>query len=168
MCSVTDSPLLLSGNKIYGKSVSGYVIAGFETVLEHFESNFISGRDCNSQLCVYWEGIKVVDLWCGKRGTANEISGNGDDDETRLGPDSLVNVFSSSKCFESIVTAKLVDDGHLRYADKIKDVWPEFKDDGKENITLADLLRHEAGLPGNSRVHVTYCCRPLEWSSHFL
>ena len=102
-------------------------------------------------MCVYRAETKIIDLWCGSRGKTEEILGKDEDAATRLGPDSLVNVFSTSKCFTSIVTAKLVDAGLLRYTDKIKDVTPEFKGDDKENITLADLLRYEAGLPGIRR-----------------
>ena len=36
--------------------------------------------------------------------------------------------------------------GLLKYTEKISTYWPEFGQNGKENITVADLLRHEAGL----------------------
>ena len=34
----------------------------------------------------------------------------------------------------------------MKYTDKISSYWPEFGQKGKEDITVADLLRHEAGL----------------------
>jgi len=42
--------------------------------------------------------------------------------------------------------AMAVDRGLLDYGDKITKHWPEFGQNGKENITIADLMRHEAGL----------------------
>ena len=36
----------------------------------------------------------------------------------------------------------------MNYDDKISQHWPEFAQNGKENITVADLMRHEAGLAG--------------------
>ena len=36
--------------------------------------------------------------------------------------------------------------GLLDYNEKVHKYWPEFKTNGKEDITLADVLRHESGL----------------------
>ena len=40
----------------------------------------------------------------------------------------------------------LVDKNLLSYDTKVKEYWPEFGCNGKEDITLADVLRHEGGL----------------------
>ena len=44
--------------------------------------------------------------------------------------------------------ARLVDQELLRYDAQVSDYWPEFAQSGKggENITIADVLRHECGL----------------------
>lgn len=42
--------------------------------------------------------------------------------------------------------AKMVSEGRLKYAARIAEYWPEFAQNGKEDITVADLMRHEAGL----------------------
>ena len=34
----------------------------------------------------------------------------------------------------------------MKYREKISSYWPDFGQNGKEDITVADLLRHEAGL----------------------
>ena len=57
-----------------------------------------------------------------------------------------MNVFSSGKSLETLGIAYLVDKGLLDYSDKIADHWPEFAANGKGEITVADLMRHEAGL----------------------
>ena len=38
------------------------------------------------------------------------------------------------------------DQGHLSYEEKVCTYWPEFAQNGKENITVADVMRHEAGM----------------------
>ncbi|KRX10172.1 Beta-lactamase/transpeptidase-like protein [Pseudocohnilembus persalinus] len=40
----------------------------------------------------------------------------------------------------------LVDQGLLKYDEKVAKYWPEFAQNGKENITLEQVLRHEGGL----------------------
>ncbi|MDP5070471.1 MAG: beta-lactamase family protein, partial [Congregibacter sp.] len=88
----------------------------------------------NTQLCVYHRGKIVVDLW------ASNTS------DPTFGPDSLINIFSSGKNFEAIAIASLVSRGLLRYDAKVSEHWPEFTGGGKENIRVADVMRHEAGL----------------------
>jgi CubicO group peptidase (beta-lactamase class C family) len=88
----------------------------------------------NTQLCVYHRGEKVVDLWASATGDGT------------FSPDSLINVFSSGKSLEAIAMASLVGKGLLRYEAKITDYWPEFGASGKGELTVAELMRHEAGL----------------------
>lgn len=40
----------------------------------------------------------------------------------------------------------MVDKGYLKYTDRVADHWPEFAQNGKHFITVADVLRHECGL----------------------
>ena len=44
--------------------------------------------------------------------------------------------------------AWLVDQGRLDYDAPIAEVWPEFAQAGKADVTLAQALSHQAGLPG--------------------
>ena len=56
-------------------------------------------------------------------------------------------MFSSGKSIAAIVVAMMVDRGLLDYNQKIESIWPDFGKNGKSDITLADVLWHEAGLP---------------------
>lgn len=114
--------------------INGSVAPGFESVERLFEEQLQAMAERNAQLCVYHRGSKVVDLWA---------STCGDDS---FSADSLVNVFSSGKSLEAIAIASLVSKGLLSYERKITDYWPEFGAAGKEGLTVADLMRHEAGL----------------------
>ena len=83
----------------------GCVSPGFEPVKDMFEAMLRSGCDRRAQLCVFMGEERTVDLW----GTAADIV------DDHFGPDSLLNVFSSTKTITAIVVAKMVDKGLLRY-----------------------------------------------------
>ena len=114
--------------------INGTVAPGFESVRQLYEHNMGTMAEENTQLCIYHRGEKVVDLWASAT------------PDSHFTADSLVNVFSSGKSLEAIAMASLVGKGLLRYDAKIADYWPEFAANGKSEITVADLMRHEAGL----------------------
>lgn len=115
-----------------GIKIEGSVAPGFESVKTLFEKEMRTKAEDSAQLCVYHQGEKVVDLWASKH--------------AGFSPDSLINIFSSGKTLETLALAHLVDKGLLKYDAKIADYWPEFAANGKGDITVADLMRHEAGL----------------------
>lgn len=48
---------------------------------------------------------------------------------------------------EAIAIAMMVDQGHMSYDDLVATHWPEYGVHGKENVTIADVMRHEGGTP---------------------
>lgn len=60
--------------------------------------------------------------------------------------DSLQMVFSSSKTVAALVIAYLVNQDRLSYDDPVSKHWPEFSQHGKADITVKQLLKHDAGL----------------------
>lgn len=115
--------------------VDGSVSPGYESVRSMFQENIIRGKERNAQLCVYVDGECVVDLW-----------GSADGDKSYTG-DSLQSVFSSSKAVTAVAVAQLVDRGFLNYNNPIANYWPEFADQMKGSITVAEMLKHEGGMP---------------------
>ncbi|KAL6069784.1 putative beta-lactamase domain-containing protein 2 [Balamuthia mandrillaris] len=113
----------------------------FAAVRERFRRNFEEFDEVGAAVVVYVNGEKVVDLWAGVAKPSEDGSGY---DEWRK--DTLVNVFSTGKGVANLCIAKLVADGRLDYDTAVAYYWPEFAQEGKENITLGQLLRHEAGL----------------------
>ncbi len=113
--------------------INGEVRPGFESVRDLFQRSLSPAKDKNVQLCVYVGEKRVVDLW----------ASSGDDE---FSADSLVNVFSSGKSIESILLAALVDQGLLDFTQPVSTYWPEFTGGGKDALTVADVMRHEAGL----------------------
>ena len=82
----------------------GTVAPGYESVRDMFEKMLRDGVDTKAQVCIYVGEEKVVDLW----GLAPEV------EDDLYGPDSIVNMYSSTKVLTSIVVAKMVDRGLLR------------------------------------------------------
>ncbi len=122
--------------------IAGTVAPGFEAVREAFAANFSNDdpyREVGASLCVYHRGEQVVDLWGGYRDA---------DRLTPWTPDTLVNVWSTTKGVTAIALATLVDKGLIDYAAPVARYWPEFAAAGKGEITVAQLLSHQAGLPG--------------------
>ncbi len=123
-------------------AIEGSVAKGFEPVRHQFAANFERSepyRDIGASLAVYRDGKRVVDLWGGWR------------DSTRTLPwkrNTLVNVYSTTKGVMAAALAMAVDAGKLRYEDKVAKYWPEFAAAGKGEITVAQLISHQGGLPG--------------------
>lgn len=109
---------------------------GYESVLEAFKRGFENGEEA-AQLAVFHKGNKVVDI-CGKIKTRKYEKYN---------IDSMQVCFSTGKTIAAFVVGWLVDQGKLNYDEKISTYWPEFAQNGKEDILLEHLMRHEAGLP---------------------
>lgn len=113
--------------------IEGTVAPGFESVKALFEQRMRSLAERSTQLCVYHRGERVVDLWA-----VEPASG--------FTPDTLVNVFSSGKTLEALGIAWLFDRGLLRYEDRVVEHWPAFQGEGRETLTIADVMRHEGGM----------------------
>ncbi len=122
--------------------IEGTVAPGFERARAAFEANFARDgdyREVGAAFAAFHRGRCVVDLWGGFKDSAKSKPW------TR---DSLANVWSSTKGVVAAAVAILVDRGLVRYEDKVASVWPEFAANGKANITIAQLISHQAGLNG--------------------
>tara|TARA_R110002072_G_scaffold36524_3_gene107534 strand:+ start:18742 stop:19917 length:1176 start_codon:yes stop_codon:yes gene_type:complete len=118
--------------------VEGQTDPRFDRVKQSF-AELWSGIEVGAALCVYYQGQPVVDLWGGYTDRERQ---------TPWRADTLVNVYSTTKGIAAFTFALLVDDGKICYEDKVADYWPEFAVNGKANITVAQLLSHQAGLCG--------------------
>jgi CubicO group peptidase (beta-lactamase class C family) len=119
--------------------VSGSVASGYEPVSRAFADNFRAGLEVGATFVVMHRGSVVVDLW----------GGHCDADRSRpLGNDALFNVWSTTKGLSSICIALLVDRKALAYDDPVTRYWPEFGAHGKERVTVAQMMSHQAGVCG--------------------
>lgn len=125
------------GDHARRSSVQGQVNQGFEPVRDVFEEQFARGRQVGAACCVYWRGEKVVDLWGGMR---DPESG------AQWDTDTMVMMFSATKGLAAMSLALAHSRGLLNYDERVCLYWPEFAQNGKEAITVRQLLAHQAGL----------------------
>jgi CubicO group peptidase (beta-lactamase class C family) len=118
-------------------SVHGHVSRGFEAVRSAFAGNFARRGERGGACCVYHHGEKVVDLWGGVR--------NGRTGEP-WEQDTMVLVYSATKGLAAMTLALAHSRGWLDYEQPVCAYWPEFAQQGKANITVRQLLAHQAGL----------------------
>src|SRR5258707_2271699 len=123
-------------------TIEGFVAPGFEPVRDAFALNFERAgdyREIGAALAAYRDRRLVVDLWGGFA------------DGARTRPwrrDTLVNVWSATKAATATAIAVLVDRGLVDYDDKVALILPEVAQAGKAGVTVAQILSHQAGLPG--------------------
>ncbi|MDH5390310.1 MAG: beta-lactamase family protein [Candidatus Bathyarchaeota archaeon] len=118
-------------------TISGFVKPGFEAVQEAFVENFERRNELGAACCVYYCGEKMVDLWGGIRDKAT-----GDPWEENT----MVLVSSATKGLAAMAMALGESRGLFDYDERISKYWPEFAQQGKDKITIRQLLAHQAGL----------------------
>jgi CubicO group peptidase (beta-lactamase class C family) len=112
--------------------VNGTTAPGYEPVRDTFATTLAAEPGNGAQLAAYVDGRQVVDLWGGPG----------------LVEESLLPVYSSTKGAAHLIVAMLVQDGTLDLDREVRDYWPEFAAEGKDGITLRQLISHRAGLIG--------------------
>ena len=118
-------------------AIHGFVSSGYEEVREAFVENFSHRREIGAACCVYHKGEKVVDLWGGVR---NKMTG------APWEQDTMALVYSATKGLSAMTLALAHSRGWLDYDELVCNYWPEFAQNGKEKITVRQLLAHQAGL----------------------
>ena len=97
-----------------------------------------SGDEAGVQVAVVARGRVLVDA----------VSGSADPGRGRaVASDTLFWAASTAKGVASAVAHVLVERGELAYDLRAADVWPEFGANGKDGVTLEQVLLHTAGVP---------------------
>ena len=118
-------------------TVEGHVSCGYEGVRDAFVENFVRRRELGGACCIFRHGEKVVDLWGGIR---NKRTGE------LWAPDTMVVVHSATKGLAAMTLAIAHSRGWLDFEERVCAYWPEFAQNGKERVTVRQLLAHQAGL----------------------
>ena len=118
-------------------SVQGCVSRGYEAVRDVFTDNFTRRHELGGGCCAYHRGEKVVDLWGGVR---DKVTGDPWERDT------MVIIYSATKGLAAMTLAIAHSRGWLDYDERVCTYWPEFAQQGKERITVRQLLAHQAGL----------------------
>jgi len=117
--------------------ISGDCDPQFASVKQAFVNNFSEHQEVGAAVSVYVNNQKVVDLWGGY------FDANCQRPLTR---DALFTVWSLGKAMAALCVLRLVDAGRLNLHDPVCQHWPEFGQNGKAQISVAQLLSHQAGL----------------------
>lgn len=133
-------------------------VRAFELVKQVFEDNFKFYGDIGASFCLRINGEIVVDLWDGYQ----------NDKATPPIPwnkDTVCNVYSCTKAMANICILKLIDKDLLSFESKISSFWFDFGQNGKENITVEQLLTHQAGLTTLGEIRLSENDL-LEWTDY--
>ena len=117
--------------------IEGHVSAGFEAVRDAFAENSSRRHELGGACCVYYRGEKIVDLWGGVRNKSTAEPWQ---------EDTMVLIWSATKGLAAMTLAVAHSRGWLDYEERVCTYWPEFAQQGKEKITVRQLLAHQAGL----------------------
>ncbi len=118
-------------------SFDGFVADGWSEVADAFAHNIDNREDIGAGVSVFHKGKCVVDI----------AGGFFDKEATKpYTLDTLQLVFSTTKGVVATAVAICVERGLLSYEEPVSLFWPEFAAHGKEHVTVAQLLSHQAGL----------------------
>jgi len=120
-------------------AIEGSNRGDFDRVRDTFTRNFTDHDEIGASIAVTLGGELVVDLWGGWKDKARTQAWTR---ETRAP------LWSGTKAITGICFAMIIDRGLATYEDPVSQYLPEFAAAGKEGITIAQLLSHQAGLPG--------------------
>lgn len=95
------------------------------------------GTQLGTQVCAYLGGEKIVDTWAGQMGPR---------DPRPVGPDTLFSSFSTTKGVAATALHILADRGVIEYEQPVARYWEAFGQQGKERVTVAQAMSHQAGL----------------------
>ena len=110
----------------------------FAGVREALASN-LSAEELGASIAVDLDGETVVDIWGGYR------------DQERTTPwtrDTIVNVWSTTKCVLNLAALMLVERGELDVYAPVGNYWPEFSAKGKKDVEVRHLMSHTSGVSG--------------------
>jgi CubicO group peptidase (beta-lactamase class C family) len=119
-------------------SIRGFCDDSFREVREEFNANFRTRGEFGASVAIYLDGKPVVDLW---GGVADTATGRPWEEHT------MAVVFSATKGMAATCMHMLAERGLLDFNAPVATYWPEFAANGKEDITVAMALSHQAGVP---------------------
>src|SRR5258707_507519 len=106
-------------------TIDGHCDLRFAAVRETFFANFTERGDVGAAVCVYVDGVPVVDCW----------GGHADAARTRpFGADTIVSVASTTKGMVALCAHMLAERGKLDLDAPVARYWPEFARAGKPAI----------------------------------
>jgi len=107
-----------------------------------FRENFDKFGDLGAAISVWQNGKELLELNGGFRDARRQHSWT---------KDTLVLIWSATKGIGSACLLHVLQEQKIDIERRVAEFWPEFAQSGKEKITLAQLLSHQAGLAALDR-----------------
>src|SRR5579864_1096200 len=107
-----------------------------------FRENFENFGELGAAVSVWQHGQPVLDLHGGFRDAGREKPWT---------EDTIVLIWSATKALGSACLLHVLQEHEINLERRVAEFWPEFAQAGKDQITLAQLLSHQAGLAALDR-----------------
>lgn len=102
-----------------------------------FHENFERFGELGAAISVWQNGKAIFDLHGGYREARREQSWTAD---------TLVLIWSATKGIGSACVLHVLQENKIDLDRRVAEFWPQFAQSGKENVTIGQLLSHQAGL----------------------
>lgn len=117
--------------------IQGNIDQKYTLIATAFLDNFKFNDEIGASLCVFHDDKLVIDIWSGYK----------DLNKPELWEkNTVVPFFSTTKVVAASCLAICHSRGLFDYEDKVSKYWNSFAKNGKEDITIAQLLQHRGGV----------------------
>ncbi len=114
----------------------------FASVAHLISKQLEAGDQHGVAFAAYLRGEPVIDVWGGQR-----LAAAAGTETVPWSEDTMAICFSTTKGPAATALHIAMERTGQSYDSPVGDVWPEFANKGKEQITIRQLLCHEAGIP---------------------
>jgi CubicO group peptidase (beta-lactamase class C family) len=119
--------------------VHGHCDSRFSQVADALADEIGKGEELGASIAVDVDGELVVDIWGGHA------------DRGKTAPweqDTIVNFFSCTKTLTALAALIAIDRGVIDAFAPVAKYWPEFAENGKQDIEVRHLMSHTSGVSG--------------------
>jgi len=119
--------------------LQGHCDPRFDKVAEALADEILRGEELGASIAVDIDGESVVDIWGGHADRAKTVPWS---------ENTIVNFWSCTKTLTALSALMLIDRGLLDPFSPVAEYWPEFAENGKQDIEVRHLLAHTSGVSG--------------------
>ena len=120
-------------------AVQGQCDTRFSKVADALADEIAKGEELGASIALDIDGESVVDIWGGHADRAKTVPWD---------EDTIVNFFSCTKTLTALAALIAIDRGLVDAFTPVAKYWPEFADNGKQDIEVRHLLAHTSGVSG--------------------
>jgi CubicO group peptidase (beta-lactamase class C family) len=119
--------------------VHGHCDSRFSTVADALADEIAKGEELGASIALDIDGELVIDIWGGHADRAKTVA---------WGEDTITNFFSCTKTLTALAALIAIDRGLVDAFAPVAKYWPEFAENGKQDIEVRHLLSHTSGVSG--------------------